>query len=106
MMAAIYRGTTPTFKLTPTGYNVSQLGTPSLVISQDMVFISLDDEIVVDTVNNCVKAKLPVEESVRLVPGLTASIQLLFDDGTSAVAFAPHEFEVLESLVETVLPED
>ena len=103
-MSAIYRGTSPTFKLTPRGYTVSELGTPSVVIAQDMVFISLDDEVTVDAVNNCVVATLPIEECLRLVPGLPASVQLLFDDGTNAVAFAPNDFDVLESLVETVLP--
>lgn len=107
-MLSMYRGSTPTFRLAISNdVDMSELGTPTMVISQDLVMISLTDDIVVDAESHYIEAKLPVEQSLRLVPGIKAEIQQAWysEDG-SVISFPAHEFTVLPMLAETIIPDE
>lgn len=106
MANIIYRGSTPTLKFTPTnGMQVSDLGTPTVAISQNLVFIT--PTITIDAANNCIKAKLTEEETLQLVAGVETKVQeawLLPDGGN--IRFPIKTLKVEDTLIQTLEPEE
>lgn len=105
MSNVIYRGSTPTIRFRPTnGMNVSDLGTPTIAIAQDMVFLT--PEAHVDVEDNSVYVTLTEEESLRLVAGAPCKVQeaWLLDDGRN-VRFPIKELQVEETLIQSLAPE-
>lgn len=108
-MAGFYRGSTPTFKITPQGYSVTDLGTPVVTLSQEYAFKELPVEI--DTANNCVIARLSYSDSLQFVGDTVAQLQCVWTNETDpenpkVVPFAPHEVMVLENYVQFTFNED
>lgn len=107
MAAVIYRGSTPTIRMSPlNGMNVSELGTPTIAISQELVY--LDPEVEVDTENNRVSVTLTEQESLQLVAGVETRVQMMWannEDGT-VIRFPVHEVVVMESVTEELLDEN
>lgn len=102
MPLIIYRGSTPTIKFKPTnGMRVSDLGTPSVAIVQQLVFLT--PEVTVDTEDNSISVTLTEEESLMLVPGVETKIQQawLLDDGSN-IRFPVKQLEVAEGLMESL----
>ena len=102
MPLTIYRGSTPTIKFKPTnGMRVSDLGTPSVAIVQQLVFLS--PEVTVDETDNSISVTLTEEESLMLVPGVETKIQQawLLDDGSN-IRFPVQEITVAEGLMESL----
>ena len=104
-MAGFYRGSTPKFKITPNGgYSVSDLGVPSVTLSQELVFKDLPVEI--DTENNCIIAKLSYKDSLNFVAGVSAQLQCIWTNDSddpeeiNVVPFAPHDLQVFENRIE------
>lgn len=99
-MAGFYRGSTPTFKLTVNGANIRNLGTPTVVLTQDLVFVELEPA--VNATGNYITATLPYADSLRFVPGVKASLQAVWtdDDSHLAVPFPAHELDVFQTHVE------
>lgn len=106
MGATIYRGSTPTLKFTPTnGMKVSDLGTPTIAIAQELVFLT--PEPTVDTENNCVYVTLTEEESLKLVAGVECKVQeaWLLDNGKN-VRFPVKTLQVAETLIQSLGSEE
>lgn len=105
MAITIYRGSTPTIKLTPTnGMSVSDLGTPKVAIVQDLVLIS--PEPTVSAVDNTVSVSLTEEETMRLVPGVVTKIQQVWENDGNVIRFPVHEITVAETILDIVTPEE
>ena len=107
-MPGIYRGSTPTFKFKPIGVDISDLGDPTVTITQELVFLELATE--VDTDENCLLAYLDYADSLLLVPGVKASIQAVYTDESGdtpkVVPFSVHELDVYQTHVEFEFDEE
>lgn len=101
-MPAFYRGSTPTIRLKPLGgLRVSDLGTPTVAMTQNLVYFSVSDEdIEIDTASNSISFKLPYQDSLRFVADVPTRLQQVWqkDDG-STVVFPVHEIEVYDTIV-------
>ena len=100
MGVSIVRGSTPTLKFTPQGgVNVSNLGTPTIGIRQDMVFIELTPT--VNTSGNYISASMTEEQTLRLVPGIETQVQAVWKDQNDNVyRFPVHYIEVLDTVID------
>lgn len=107
-MAGFFRGSTPIFKLTPTGYSVTELGVPTVTLSQELVFKEL--EATIDAGNNCVIAKLAYKDSLNFVAGVDAHLQVVWTDESGdapvVVPFNAHDVKVFENHVEFTFDDD
>ena len=85
------------------GLAVSQLGTPTVIISQDRRTFALE---ILSADGSTVVARASIALSTLLVHGLQTHIQLSFNDGESGVlVFPPDEVQVEEQYVE-IVPDD
>ena len=104
-MPGFYRASTPTFKVTPVGYSVSSLGTPAMFLSQGEVYTDL--ECTVNAASNSVTATLSYEDSLRYVPDIPATLQVVWTDSNdNVVAFPEHQLNVLQTHVEFIYDEE
>ena len=106
MSLTIFRGSTATLKFTPTnGMSVSDLGTPTVAIVQQLVFLTPD--VTVDTDHNCITVTLTEEESLQLVPGVETKVQQawLLQDGSN-IRFPVHKLTVEETLLQSLASEE
>lgn len=106
MPNVIYRGSTPTLVFKPTnGMNVSDLGTPTVAVVQDLVFLTPTVE--VDASNNRILAKLTEAETLRLVAGVETRVQQawLLENGDN-VRFPIKRIEVADTLIHTLESEE
>lgn len=102
-MPSFYRGSTPTIRLKPLGgFKVSDLGSPKVAMTQELVFYSVDEEdLVIDAASNTLTFKLPYEESLRFVPGIPVQIQQVWqDDDGNTVVFPVHDLDVLPTVIQ------
>lgn len=105
MALVIYRGSTATLKFTPTnGMSVSELGTPTVAIVQNLVFLTPD--VTINAADNSISVKLTEEESLRLVPDVETKVQeaWLLGDGSN-IRFPTKKIKVAESLIESLATE-
>lgn len=100
MGTVIYRGSTPTVKFKPLGdLSVTDLGTPSIAIAQELVF--LNPEVTVNASENYISAKLTEAETLQLVSGVPTTAQAIWKLGeTDIFRFPTHELTVAETIVE------
>lgn len=105
MATVIYRGSTPTIYISPTnGMSVSDLGTPTVAISQDVEFLVPD--VTVDSANNRLVVELTEEDTLSLTEGVETYIQAIYDDGNgSIIRFPMHPITVVGTLIEQVAEE-
>lgn len=90
-------------KFRPSGnLNVSDLGEPSIAISQNHAFIS-PDNIVVDGTNNCVYADLTEEDTIQLTANVQTKAQLAFVKNEQVVRFPIHDITVKDSIMWTLI---
>lgn len=102
MAEVIYRGSTPTIRMSPTnGMLVSDLGTPTLGISQELVF--LNPEVTVNVSENYIQTTLTEAETLQLAENVETEIQQSWakEDGT-VIRFPVHKVEVRSSVVEEI----
>ena len=107
MAAVIYRGSTCRIIFKPLdGINVSDLGEPSIAISQELAFLTPDP--VVDTENNRVYADLTEEETLTLVDGAETKAQIAYVDteAESVIRFPVHDIRVESTLMWTLMEEE
>lgn len=101
MSITIMRGSTPTIRMRPLTNDilVSDLGTPAVAITQDMVYLNPD--VTVDSVNNYISFKLTEDETMSLVPGMATYIQQIWKNETNGdvVRFPIHELIVEDTLL-------
>lgn len=105
MGTIIYRGSTPTIKFKPlNNVTVSDLGTPSIAIAQELVYLT--PEVTVNTDENSISAKLTEEESLSLVEGVPTSAQQIWvQENGNIVRYPVHQLTVAETIMEEVNPE-
>lgn len=98
MAAVIYRGSTCRIKFKPKNVDISALGTPTIVISQEYAYIT--PEVYIDTTNGVVFADLYQDDTIQLVENLETRAQLMFyDEETKAVTrFPVHYITVYPTL--------
>lgn len=102
MAIVIYRGSTPTIYISPSnGMSVSDLGEPTVAISQDIAFLTPDVE--VDTTNNRLIVSLDEEDTLSLTEGVETYIQAVYE-GTNGniIRFPMHPVTVVGTLIEEV----
>lgn len=107
MATYIYRGSTPVIRVTPlNGVNVSELGTPKLAISQELVY--LEPPVTVDLENNCIEAALSEADTLQLVANSEARMQMVWTDEQTqnVIRFPVHLVQILESVTEGVLSDN
>jgi len=101
MSITIMRGSTPTIKMRPLTNDilVSDLGTPAVAITQDMVY--LNPEVTVNTTDNYISFTLTEEETLQLVPGVSTYIQQIWKDENTGnvIRFPLHELIVGDTLI-------
>lgn len=105
MGTVIYRGSTPTIKFKPlNNVKVSDLGTPTIAIVQELVYLS--PEVVVDAEDNSISAKLTEEESLQLVEGVETSAQQVWkQESGNIIRYPVHQLSVAETIMEEVEPQ-
>lgn len=88
------------------GVHVSELGTPTLAISQELVY--LEPPVTVDDENNCVEATLSESDTLQLVANSEARLQMVWTDESTqtVIRFPVHQIQVLESVSEGSLSEN
>lgn len=103
MSSVIFRGSTPTLTFRPTnGMSVADLGTATVAIAQDNVYLEKTGaDVAVDTSGNTASVKLAEEETLRLVPGAVTKAQIVWKNGDDVYRFPEHELSVASTLVET-----
>lgn len=112
MATYIYQGSTPTIRFKPlNGIKVTDtsLGTPTVIISQEEVFLDFEaDRIILDGTANTASVELEEDETILLVNGVPALAQLSFANGDTGevVRFPIHELTVLQSLAGTMLEDE
>lgn len=102
MAVVIYRGSTPTIYISPTnGMQVSDLGEPTIAISQDIAFLTPD--VTVDTANNRLVVTLTEDDTLSLTEGVETYLQAVYEvgDGT-IIRFPMHPVTVVGTLMEEV----
>lgn len=107
MAAVIYRGSTCRIVFKPLGgINVSELGEPSIAISQELAFLTPDP--VVDTENNRVYADLTEEETLTLVDGAETKAQIAYVDteAETVIRFPIHDIRVEPTLMWSLMEEE
>lgn len=100
MGITIMRGSTPTIRMRPltNDISVADLGTPSVAITQDMVYLNPDVD--VDTTNNYISFTLTEDETLQLVAGVSTSIQQIWKDSNdNIIRFPIHELLVEDTLI-------
>ena len=105
-MAVIYRGSTPILRFKPTnGMHVSELGTPVVAISQELVFISYEGErISIDTEGNSISVRMDEADTLRLVAGVPTSVQeVWYDTDGNVVRFPVQTVTVSDTIIGSVL---
>lgn len=105
MATVIYRGSTPTIYIQPTnGMHVSELGEPSVAISQDLAFITPD--VVVDTENNRLVVYLTEDETLMLTERVETQIQAVYEGENGQIyRFPVHNISVASTLFESITTE-
>ena len=126
MPLEFYRGSTPTFKFTPTGgLSVFDLGEPVIAISQELATLTFEndvegeeDRITIDPSTNTISVTLTEEESIQFADGVETYAQVTwyqYDEGTDPeddititdiIKFPQHSVTVLPSILGIILPED
>lgn len=104
MGLTIWRGSTPTLTMRPgSGYSVSDMGTPKIVISQELVY--LEPDVTVVSGSNAITCKLTEQQTLRLVAGAPTYVQQMWKDGSgNIVRFPVHTIIVERSLAEEFDP--
>lgn len=105
MGTTIYRGSTPVIKFKVLNdVTVSELGTPSIAIAQELVYLT--PEVTVNAADNSITAKLTEDETLSLVEGVETSVQEIWQqaDGT-IIRYPVHALTVAETIMEEVNPE-
>ncbi len=95
------RGSTPLIKVYfKTDLHVSDLGTPSIAISQDLVLLTPEVNIATDEGGPFVYCTLTEEESLLLTANRNAQVQLTWVNGSSVVKGDVHQMFVNPTLIE------
>lgn len=104
MGLTIWRGSTPTITMRPpTGMNVSNMGTPKIVITQELVY--LEPTVTVNSAANSISCKLTEEQSLQLVAGAATEVQQMWKSGTGDILrFPVHNISVERSIAEEFDP--
>lgn len=104
MGQVIYRGSTATITMRPpTGLSVSSMGTPKIVITQELVY--LEPTVTVQSASNSISCKLTEEQSLQLVAGAVTEVQQMWKDGNGNITrFPVHKISVERSLAEEFDP--
>lgn len=87
----------------PTGMDVSNMGTPKIVITQELVY--LEPTVTVNSAANSISCKLTEEQSLQLVAGAATEVQQMWKSGTGDILrFPVHNISVERSIAEEFDP--
>lgn len=95
------RGSTPLIKVYfQTDVAISDLGTPSIAISQDLVLLQPDVSLASDENGPFLYCTLTEEESLLLTAGLSAQVQVTWANGNQVIKGGMHKMMVEATLIE------